>query len=172
MARSAVARGHGFSILELDESSVDGVADYMETARQRILQAVRDGMLEAMKNLASDAVGQMAGAGIVEHSGQLAEAIERSPSVSETKEVIRGTVSSDVGAKHLGLWLEEGIHDPEVPAHLYEFTEPDGSTFYTRGHRAFDVKPHPFLNRALEGAQTMIADLIQQSVDDAIAELD
>jgi hypothetical protein len=89
--------------------------------------------------------------------------------VTETPEVIRGTVSADIGQKHIGLWLEEGTHVKAVQGNLYGFVEPDGKTFFTRGHKAFDVKPHPILNPALDNLRAAIFDNLQKRVDEAIA---
>lgn len=153
--------------LQVERASVDAVQDYLERVKQRILAGIRAGMQEAMENLAGTAIEQMSAAGIQSRSGALVEAIGDSPKATETTEVIRGTVSSNVGIKNLGLWLEEGIHDPAVKGKLYQFTAPDGSTVYTRGHRAFDVKPHPFLNPALEASKQPIMDVIAARVAEA-----
>lgn len=155
--------------LILDPASVDQAVDYLDQARERILAAIRSAMLEAMQGLAGAAAEQSLAAGIQRRSGDLIEAIEESPRVTETAQLIRGTVASDVGAKHIGLWLEEGTRVPEVAGTLFEFTEPEADTLYSRGHRAFDVKPHTFLNPALHEYETTITDLIQRAVDEAIA---
>jgi hypothetical protein len=154
--------------LVLDPSSVSETVDYLEQARERILQAIRDSMLEAMGGLSDAAVAEMTDVGIKQRTGEFTLELLSSPKVSETKDIIRGTVSTDVGAKHVGLWLEEGIHDPDVPGHLFEFTEPDGDSAFTLGHKAFDVKPHPFLNPALEHYASTIEEIISDAVDEAI----
>jgi len=155
----------------LDPASVDETVSYVEQTRERILDAIRVAMLEAMHDLAWNVADKMQGDPIVSRSGELLGAILASPSVSVKSATITGSVWSDVGEKHVGLWLEEGTHVKAVTGKLFQFTEPDGKTFFTRGHRAFDVKPHPFLNPTLHESETMITDLIQQAVDGAILDL-
>jgi hypothetical protein len=155
--------------LVLDPASVTQTVDYLQQARERILAAIREGMQTAMDGLAWKVVDNMQGNPVMSRSGELLEEILTSPKVTETTEVIRGTVSSDVGKKHLGLWLEEGTHVPAVQSKLFEFSEPDAETLFTRGHRAFDVKPHPFLNPALREYETTITQIIQDAVAEAIA---
>jgi hypothetical protein len=156
--------------LVLDPASVTKTTEYVAQEQESILLAVRAGMQEAMQRLAWQVIDRMQGEPITSRSGALLGAILDSPKVTETAETIRGTVSSDVGAKHVGLWLEEGTHVPEVQNSLFEFTEPDAQTLYTRGHRAFDVKPHPFLNPTLREYETTITQIITDAVDAAMNE--
>ena len=160
--------------LAVEKASVDGVKGYLEQVRQRILDAVREGMQEAMEGLAGTVVDKIPGAGIKTRQrvrsnggGDLISAIQQSPRVTTGPEYVRGTVSAEVGNKHLGLWLEEGFHEPAVEGSLFQFTTPDGDTLYSRGHRAFDVKPHPFMNPALESYKAPIMDIIAQRVAEA-----
>lgn len=162
--------------LVLDPASVTETTDYLEEAREKILAAVRTGMQEAMEGLAGEAVSMMSAAGIHQRTGELAENIEDSPKVTETKEVIRGTVSAErditLGgrkSKHVGLWMEEGYHVPEVTGKLFQFTDADWDTLYSRGHRAFDVKPHPFMDPALREYETTITQIITDAVEGALA---
>jgi hypothetical protein len=154
----------------LDPASVTQTTEYLEEAKYKILEAVREGMKEAMINLAWNVAGKLQGDPIITHTGGLLDAILNSPRVTETAELVRGTVSSDVNKKHIGLWLEEGTHVPAVLRTLYEFTEPDGETFFTHGHQAFDVKPHPFMNPALEESQPMILETIRTRIEEALPE--
>ena len=156
--------------LMLDPASVDETTAYLREAPAKILTAVRGGMLEAMKGLAQAAEEEFFAAGLKRRSGALLEAIEGSPKVTVSGDLVRGTVATDVGRKHVGLWLEEGIHDPAVAGNLYEFTEPDAGTIYTRGHRAFDVKPHAFLNPALQQSEGFIVETLQQAINEALPE--
>jgi hypothetical protein len=160
----------------LDPASVDETIAYVEEARERILQAIRQGMREAMEGLADVSIEEFYAAGLKSRTGQTVENIEYSPKVSETSTVIRGTVAAEKDitlggkkSKHIGLWMEEGTHVPEVKDVLFGFTEPQGGkTFFTRGHRAFDMQPHPFLNPALAKFETTITDIIQQAVEGAL----
>ena len=154
----------------LDPSSVDATVDHVEAVRHRILAAIREGMMEAMQGLAWTVADKLSGNPIVSRSGELLGAILGSPKVTETAEIIRGTVSSDVGAQHLGLWLEEGTHIKAVEGKLYGFTPPDGKTFFTHGHRAFSIKPHPFMNPSLREYKSTIMEIIVAKVAEATAE--
>lgn len=177
--------------LVLDPRSVDETVDYLEHSRQRILAAVKEGMLEAMEGLAGEAVAKFYEAGLKSQTGQTVENIEASPEVTSDEQRVRGRVSAErditLGgrkSKHIGLWFQEGYHVPEVrdrrkpgsrrrdharAGDIYQFTEPDGSTFWTTGHKAFDVRPHPFLNPALEQYGPAISEIIQRRIDEALA---
>lgn len=155
--------------IEIDQSSVDRVIDYMEQIKLRIFAGVRQGMMEAMTGLAEQTVEEMATAGIANRSGELEAAILRSPGVVENDTAIRGRVSTQVGRKQVGIWLDAGIIEPAVTGHTYQFAEPDGNTFYTRGHRAFDVKPRPFIRESLRAYESTIFSIIQAKVDEAVA---
>ena len=153
--------------LQVEQASIDQLKSYLERVRQGILRGIREGMMEGMQGLAAAVVTEMGVAAIVNRTGALSEAILDSPKVTETPEVIRGTVTAAVGKKRLGIWLEEGTHVPAVEGNLFQFTEPDASTLYARGHRAFDVKPHPFMNPALREFKGPIMAIIEAHVAEA-----
>lgn len=162
--------------LVLEQSSVDGVSAYLERVKQRVLAGVRVGMQESMQELAGETVAQMGVAGIVSRTGELVATIQSSPKVTETPEILRGTVSADVQnsiwggkVKHFGIWFEEGTHVKAVKGNLYGFTAAGGKTVFTRGHKAFDVRPHPILNPALEQMRAAIFANLQKHMDEAIA---
>jgi hypothetical protein len=161
--------------LVLDPTSVDATISYVEQAQVRILRAIREGMKTAMEGLADTTIEEFYAAGLQSRTGQTVENIEYSPKVSETAAVIRGTVAAErdisLGgkrSKHIGLWMEEGTHVPEVKDVLFGFTSPSGNSVFTHGHAAFDVQPHPFMNPALAKYETTISEIIQQAVDGAI----
>lgn len=153
--------------LYLDPDSVRETEDYLAEMRQRILGAIRSAMWEAMEGLAWKVADKFQGNPIISRSGHLLGNILESPQVTETAEIIRGTVSTDVfkDQKHVGLWLEEGVHIPAVTAKLFQFTPPGGETMYTRGHRAFDIKPHAFMNPSLREYETKITQIIADAVE-------
>jgi hypothetical protein len=155
--------------LELNQQSVNDVLEEVDQVRQRILEQIREGMLEAMERLAWVVVGHLGGDPIVSRSGQLFGAIVGSPKVTETSDVIRGTVTSDVGLKHIGLWLEEGTHVPAVEAKLFEFSEPGAAELFSHGHRAFEVEAHPFMNPSLRDDQAAIMQILADHIAEAIA---
>lgn len=155
-----------------ETGSEDQVADYLERTRQNILTGIRQGMQEAMEGLAWTVADKLQGNPIVSRSGKLLGAILGSPEVTVTPNYIKGTVDSDVGKKHRGLWLEMGtdvpatIHTPK--GKLYQFTTADGKSVFTHGHRAFKVAPHPFLNPSLEEYKPTILDLISARITEAV----
>lgn len=162
--------------LKVDQASVDRTVDYLEAVRQRIFAAVHAGMEEAMEGLAGEAINQLEAAGIHSRTGQLLENIGNSPRVTETTDLIIGKVKAEREMKlggrtfigYVGTALDEGFHVKAVPGHLYQFTEPDADTLFTQGHQAFDVKPHPFLKRAIEAYESPLMDIIRARVQEAI----
>jgi hypothetical protein len=151
--------------------NVQPVEDYMERVKRSVFAAVRAGMQEGMEGLAWTVAGKLGGDPITSRSGALLGAILGSAKVRETAAAITGTVSSDVGGKHLGLWLEEGTHVPATKgngAKLYGFFPADGSSVFTHGHAAFQVAPHPFLNPSLAEYSPTILDLIRTRVAEAV----
>lgn len=155
----------------------DGALDYLERTKQRIFAGMREGMQEAMDTLAGGAVQEAAAAGVRARTGQLFSDILASPRIRETADAIRGTISTasemtSGGRKfkgYLGTAIDEGFHVRAVQARSpYEFTDADGETFFTRGHIAFDVKPHPFLRRTKEAFTQPIFDIIEARVAEAI----
>ena len=164
---------------KVDQKSVDATVDYMETVKQRILAAVRTGMAEGMELLAANTVAEMAAAGIQNRTGALAANILSSPRVTEDSNVIRGRVTamSEVKAKGGGMYLSNlgnildiGAIEPAVESPMHQIAEPDGGTFWARGHVAFDIKPHPFFRRAVEVSESPIMDIIRARVAEACEE--
>jgi hypothetical protein len=155
--------------LYLDPASVDQTQEYINQVRQRILAGLRAGMMEAMEGLAWNVADKLSGNPIVSRSGDLLGAVIASPHVSETAEILRGTVHADVGAKHVGLWLEEGTHVPAVENHIFGFSPTNGETVFTRGHKAFAVRPHPFMNPSLHEFEGRIIQILTESVEVATA---
>jgi len=164
--------------LQVDQASVDNTIEWLESVRLKIFAGIRESMEEAMLDLAGVAVAEMTSAGIKNRTGELAENIIKSPHVSENRETIVGRVTAKADMTlagrtffgFLGTALDEGYHVPEVDAALYQFTEPDAGTLYSRGHMAFDIKPHPFLSRASDVYAPTLIELIETAVNDAVAE--
>ena len=156
--------------LVVEQSSVDGVQAYVERVKQRVLAGIETGMQESMEGLAWTVADKLQGNPIMSRSGDLLGAVLASPKVKVYATAIRGTVSTK-GAKpgrNLGLWLEEGTHVPGVRGKLFAFTPPDGETVFTRGHKAFDVKPHPFMNPSLKEYKAQILQTIADRVAEAL----
>ena len=159
----------------IDPRSVDNVVDYVERTKLRIFQKMREGMREAMDGLADEAVSQAQSAGIQIRTGELFLDILASPKVKETEDLIIGSVSAQSemttgGLKfkgYLGTALDEGFKVPGVEGTLFQFTEADKDTLYSRGHIAFDVKPHPFLRQAKEAFTAPIMEIIAAAVAEA-----
>jgi hypothetical protein len=147
--------------LYVDEASVTEVTDYLEQTRQNILAGIRVGMKEAMEGLSWTVADKLQGNPIVSRSGQLLGRILASPKVTETATYIKGTVDAELGAKHLGLWLEGGTDVPAVEGRLFQFTTADGTSVYTHGHKAFRVAPHPFMNPSINEYKPTILDIIE-----------
>lgn len=159
----------------IEQRSVDSVVGYVERVKQRIFAQMHLGMQEAMEGLAGEAVSQASAAGIQARTGQLFSDILNSPKVRETAELIIGRVTAESemtsgGRKfkgYLGTAIDEGFSVRAVSGKLFQFTASDGNTLYSRGHTAFDVKPHPFLRQAKEAFTDPIMEIISARVAEA-----
>ena len=159
----------------IEQRSVDSVVGYVERVKQRIFQKMHEGMQEAMEGLATEAVSQASAAGIQARTGQLFSDILSSPRVKETPELVIGTVDAQsemtsAGRKfkgYLGTALDEGFHVKAVEGKLFQFTTANSDTFYSLGHTAFDVAPHPFMRQAKEAFTAPIMEIIAARVAEA-----
>ena len=163
-------------VVTVTPQSVDQTIDYVERTKQRIFEKMREGMTEAMEGLAAEVVSEAGAAGIQARTGALFADILKSPRIRENAEAITGTVSTlsemtSGGRKfrgYLGTALDEGFHVKAVKSKgPYQFTAADGETFFTQGHIAFDIKPHPFLHRAKEAFTQPIMEIIANRVAEA-----
>lgn len=148
---------------EVDSGSVQQVASRLERARSRILEAIQVGMREAMVGLADFAASRAP-----VRSGALLAAILKSPKVTTNSTVVRGTVSGDVGKKHVALWQELGIKVPAVSGKFMAFND-QGEQFFIQSHKAFQVPGKPFMNPALQEYKEQIIETIRGRVNEAVA---
>lgn len=156
----------------------ESIPAYMERVKLKIFEGVRAGMTEGMELLATNTVQELYASGIHRRTGALEAHILSSPRVTEDASFIRGrvTAESEVKAKggalyinNLGNILNMGFHDPAVGNEpMHQIAEPDGGTFWARGHVAFDVKPHPFFRKAVAASESPIMDLIREHVTEAV----
>lgn len=161
----------------IEQRSVDSVVGYVDRMKLRIFQKMYEGMEEAMQAMAGEAVVEAMAAGIHSRTGQLFSDILSSPTVRETPELVIGRVTTKsemavAGRKfvgYLGTALDQGFHVPASrrSAGPYQFVSADGDTVYTRGHIAFDVKPHPFLRKTKEVFTSPILEIIERRVAEA-----
>lgn len=147
----------------VDPASVDELGAWMAEMQERVIDAIALGMEEAMHGLAAHAA-----ANAPRRSGEMVSAILSSPSVHKSTRFIRGRVSADVGQKHLGIWLEEGVNVPEVDEDI-AFDSLGGEQIFSHGHKAFKVPAHPFMNQSLEEYETQIQDIIAEAISGAIS---
>jgi hypothetical protein len=145
-------------MIEMSASASD-IGDKLEVVRKKIVAAMKVGMGEAMEGLAAHAAGMAP-----VRTGNLVAAIMRSPQVRQAGGDIIGTVSGDVGKKHVALWQEKGIKVPEVRKLMVI-----GNQEFIRQHRAFDVAGRPFMNPALETYRDQITAIIAENVRGALA---
>ena len=148
---------------EVKPESVAEVTDYLEQVRQNILGGIVVGMQEAMESLAETAAAKFESL-TATRTGDVLAAILNSPKVSETSEVVRGTVSADVGKQHFGIWFDYGTSHQAVDGKLYHFTDADGKSIFTHGHAAFQVAARPFMNPSLQEQKGQIMELISNRV--------
>lgn len=176
--------------LVVESSSVDSTLEYVERVRLRIFEKMRLGMLEAMKGLAGEVISQASSDGIQARTGKLFEEILASAEhVRETPDLIMGRIVADNSLgrkqKHIGLWLIEGTHVPatklsdsgqrrrfnasgnQLFLHKAFMFTAGGATAWAAGHRAFDMKPHPFLSQAKAVFTEPIMEIIAVRVAEA-----
>jgi len=147
-----------------------GIPDYLDRVKANVLAGIRGGMADAMKGLAYVVAGHAGGDPIVSRSGQFVGAVLGSPKVTQTDGYIKGTVSSMVGRKPMGVWFDEGTSVPAVQGVLYGFFSADGRSVFTHGHAAFQVAPHPIMNPSLREYQPAIIATIEARIDAAVGE--
>lgn len=143
-------------------SSAAELAAGFKAQRAWIIRGVLEGMAEAMQELAA-ATSEAA----PHRTGALARAILASAKVKEKSKEIVGTVSGDVGSKHVGLWQEAGISVPETIAtrgKAMVMVGSDGTPVYFRSHKAFKVPGRPFMNPTLQRQKAAIFEAIRSHV--------
>ena len=143
------------------------VLDYMQAVQMRIFAGIREGMAQVVEGLGNTVAGFADGEVIVSRSGAFIGAVLGSERVTENDTYIRGTVSGMVGKKPMGLWFDEGTSVPEVRVRMYQFFPPDGESVWTHGHAAFQVAPHPIMNRSLETYAPTILEIISAKCAEA-----
>lgn len=151
--------------LAVNPDSTSAAAQAMQDRRAWIIRGVLDGMAEGMQILAAAAADAAP-----DRTGKLRRAILASPTVKETTSAIVGTVSGEVGARHVALWVEEGINDPAASVKRAKamVMSAGGSAQFFRSHAAFRVPAHPFMNPTLEEQKPQIMAVIQRHVEEAL----
>lgn len=149
--------------LKFEPGSVDATKGYILKTQEKILAGLRGGMDLAMDGLANVAAGNAP-----HRTGDLSANIRKSGKVTETKKVIRGTVSAkEPGKLSLGNWLELGIKEPAVNGDLMVFTPPGGDMVFTSKHKAFQIAAHPFMGPSLHEYESQIFDILDASVKES-----
>ena len=162
--------------LQVDQASVNRTIEHLQAVRLKIFAAVRVAMKAGMEELAGVAVVEMGAAGIQSRTGRLAENILKSPQIRETQYEISGRVTAKapmtIGGRtfsgYLGTALDEGYSVPEVQCNMHQITEANGESFWTHGHVAFAVRPHPFLRAASASYAPTLIELIRDRIYEAI----
>jgi hypothetical protein len=137
--------------------------EYIEEVKLRAIEGATLGMGEAMDDLGNAAAGNAP-----KRTGELASIIARSPRVIATQRFIKGTVSANKGGRNVGLWQEFGIHVPAVANKLMVFVAPGGQVVFTRGHKAFHIPGHPFMNPTLQERKARIIETIANGIREAV----
>jgi hypothetical protein len=165
--------------LKINPASVDSTIEHMQAVKQRIFEAVREGMAEGMNLLAENTVQALEGSGVQSRTGALESNILSSPRVAETEFMIMGRVTAMAPVKarggqmyytNLRNILNRGFHEPAQKSPVHQIVEAGSDTFWARGHVAFDVRAHPFYRQAVEISESPIMDLIRERVAAAAEE--
>jgi hypothetical protein len=146
----------------VDQASVRSTVDYLKGKYAAVVAGIRTGMMEGMQILAAAVAPKLP-----HRSGELQAKVLASPKVTETQKTIRGTISSNVGRKPLGLWLEFGVKVPEVKDKLMVFTAKDGTVVFTRGHKAFQTPGIARMFPTLQERKAQIIETIQNRMAEA-----
>jgi hypothetical protein len=148
---------------QLDQSSVTAAVSYLTAVKRKVLDAVKAGMTEGMTILAGTVASRLPF-----RTGELQLKVLESVKVTETQQKITGSISTDVGRKHVGKWLEFGISVPAVANKLMVFVAPSGEVVFTRGHKAFKIPGRPVAIPALKEEKAEIMQIIAERMREAV----
>jgi hypothetical protein len=148
---------------QLDQSSVTAAVSYLTAVKRKVLDAVKAGMTEGMTILAGTVASRLPF-----RTGELQLKVLESVKVTESQQKITGSISTDVGRKHVGKWLEFGISVPAVANKLMVFVAPSGQVVFTRGHKAFNIPGRPVAIPALKEEKAEIMQIIAERMREAV----
>jgi hypothetical protein len=140
------------------------IGAYLERVRANAMKALRDGMREAMTELAQYVVAsKLAGNPIHSRLGALAAAILASVRVGGNENYVRGTIADKPPRMpNEGIWQEFGTqHAADLSGKLRVFVGPDGAPVFTRKIGAYQVAPKPFMNPSLEERRRQVIETIR-----------
>jgi hypothetical protein len=145
-----------------------GVPGRVETVRLKVLRGIRLGMREGMNELAVATAAK-----VHSRTGQLFAAIIKSVRVKQTDTETSGSISGDVGRKHVGLWIEHGTRAHLIGRRHGGFSSKLITTLFSGSTRPVRLHPgqppRPFMNPTLQSLRGEIQARIAARIDEALA---
>ncbi|MDP9267261.1 MAG: hypothetical protein M3P27_02915 [Acidobacteriota bacterium] len=150
------------------EVDASGIPSRVETVRLKVLRAIKLGMRESMSVVAAATAGK-----VHSRTGQLAAAIIKSVRVRQTDIETVGSISGDVGRKHVGLWLEKGTRAHLIGRRTSGFSSTLITQLFNGNQRPVRLHPgqppRPFMNPTLQALKGEIQSRIAARIDEALA---
>ena len=152
-----------------EDGSAERVPAAFEQARERLKDAIRAGMRQAMQELAEYVVSAKLSGGVLQRrSGNLVNAVMSSVRIKVTDEFVAGSINAKPPKMpNEGYWQEFGTNHPAITGRMRVFAAPDGSIVFTRRTRTFQIAPKPFMNPSLHERESNIMDTIRAKVREA-----
>jgi hypothetical protein len=133
-------------LLEISQTSIAEVAEYIDHVKERALVGIRLGMRDGVRGLAQaevEAGSAHPPAPGNKESDHLATILGRAGRVIETEDEINAVYQPRSAGKQPHYWLEFGADVPEVEHTLMRMNLA-GEEFFRFGHKAFHIPAHPF----------------------------
>lgn len=144
----------------IDRSAVD---ERLAALPEQIVKAAQEGMYEGMTGFA-----KLVASRVHSRTGDLARAIENSARIRDNGTQVTGTISPrNSKGLPIGLWIEEGISEPATDK-LLAFAGAGRGEGFSRGHKAFKIPAHPFINPSMDEFQGEIIEKIRAQIEAAV----
>ena len=150
------------------EMDVTPAVDHLEQTRQSILGGIREAIDQGMHQLAEDVAAKLHGDPINTRTGDLLDAVLRSPRVFSTDTAIIGEVTTQSAKwRNKGLWLEFGTHMPTKGRGLPMYPRQFLLTRSAVSGSGYRIEPKPFFNPTAQADFPTIIDNIQAKIAEA-----
>ena len=183
--------------LQVDQASVNRTIEYLQAVRLKIFENVLEAMQAGKDDLAVAVVMAAVDQGIQARTGKYFDEVLASASAGDIGPEINCSVEIDstmgMQAKHIGIWLSKGFHDPAVKLsdtgqrrkyrkalrngwnasgymHKAFCISAGGSIKWASAHKAFDVRPRPFPQQALEAWLPSFLETVKGAIAAAVEE--
>lgn len=142
--------------LIIDRSAVD---QRLQELPGQVRAGADEGMYQGMQGFA-----RLVASKVHSRAGGLAHAIENSARIRDDGSQVTGTISPrNSHGLPVGLWIEEGIKEPATDK-LIRFAGAGRGDGFARGHKAFKIPAHPFIQPSMEEYRQTIIDKIAEQI--------